>query len=49
MRVKERLKKLGMFSLRRRRLRGDMTEVFKMIQDGTDKVNMGKLFGVDEG
>ena len=28
----ERLKRLGMFSLRRRRLRGDMIEVFTMIQ-----------------
>ena len=39
----ERLKRLGMFSLRRRRLRGDMIEMFKMIQ-GIDKVNLGKLF-----
>ena len=39
----ERLKKLGMFSLRRRRLRGDMIEVFKMIR-GIDEVNLGKLF-----
>ena len=33
---KERLKRLGMFSLRCRRLRGNITEVFKMIQ-GIDK------------
>ena len=43
----ERLKRLGMFSLRRRRLRGDMIEVFKMIH-GIDKVNLGKLFCIDE-
>ena len=36
-----------MFSLRRRRLRGDMIEVFKMIQD-IEKVNLGKLFSMDE-
>ena len=36
-----------MFSLRRRRLRGDMIEVFKMI-NGTGKVNLGKLFCTDE-
>ena len=36
-----------MFSLRRRRLRGDMTEMFKMIH-GIDKVNLGKLFCTDE-
>ena len=36
-----------MFSLRRRRLRGDMIEVFKMIH-GIDKVNLGKLFCIDE-
>ena len=35
----ERLKRLGMFSLRRRRLGGYMIEVFKMIQ-GIDKVNL---------
>ena len=43
----ERLKRLGMFSLRRRRLRGYMIEVFKMIH-GIDKVNLGKLFCIDE-
>ena len=32
-----------MFSLRRRRLWGDMTEVFNMIH-GNDELNMGKLF-----
>ena len=36
-----------MFTLRRRRLRGDMIEVFKMIH-GNGKVNQGKLFCVDE-
>ena len=36
-----------MFSLRRRRLKGDMIEVFKMIH-GIDKVNLGKLFCIDE-
>ena len=39
----ERLKRLGMFSLRRRRLRGDMIEVFKMIQ-GIHKVNLKEAF-----
>ena len=43
----ERLKRLGMFSLRCRGLEGDMTELFKMIQD-IDKVNLGKLFIMDE-
>ena len=36
-----------MFSVRRGRLRGDMIEVFKMI-NGMDKVNLGKLFSIDE-
>ena len=36
-----------MFFLRWRRLRGDMIEVFKMIQ-GIDKVNLGKLFCIHE-
>ena len=40
---KERLKRLGMFSLKRRRLRGCMIEVLKMIQ-GIDKVNLGMFF-----
>ena len=43
----ERLKRLGMFSLRRRRLRGDIIEVFKMIRC-IDKVNLGKVFCIDE-
>ena len=43
----ERLKRLGMFSLRHRRLRGDMIEVFKVIH-GIDKVNLGKLFSMEE-
>ena len=41
----ERVKELGMFSLWRRRLRGDMIEVFKIIQ-GIDKENVGKFFFV---
>ena len=41
------MKRLGMFSQRHRRLRSDLIEVFKMIH-GTDKVNMGKLFYIDE-
>ena len=36
-----------MFSLRRKRLRGDMIEVSKMIQ-GIDRVNLGKLFCIEE-
>ena len=43
----ERLKRLGMFSLRRRRLRSDMTEVFKVVH-GMEKVNLGKLFCIDQ-
>ena len=43
----EKLKRLGMFSLRRRRLRGDMIEAFKMIHD-IDKVNLEKPFCIDE-
>ena len=43
----ERLQRLGMFSLRHRRLKGDMIEVFKMTQ-GIDKVNRGKLFFINE-
>ena len=41
------LKRLGMFSRRRRRLRVDMIEVFKMIH-GIDRVNLGKLLCIDE-
>ena len=36
----ERLKRLSMFSLRHKRFRGNMIEVFKMIH-GIDKVNIG--------
>ena len=36
-----------MFSARRRRLRGDMIEVFKMIH-GIGKVNLGELFCIEE-
>ena len=43
----ERLKRLDIFSLRHRRLRGDMIEVVKIIQN-IDKVNLGKLFCIDE-
>ena len=43
----ERLKRLGMFSLRRRRLRGDMIEMFKMIH-GMDKGNIRKVFCIVE-
>ena len=42
------MKKMGTFSLRHRKLRGDMNEVFNMIH-GIDKVNLRKLFGIDEG
>ena len=41
------VKRLGMFSLRCRRLRGDMIEVFKMI-NGMDEVYSRKLFWIDE-
>ena len=41
------MKSLGMFSLRRTRLRCDMIELFKMIHD-IDKVILGKLFCIDE-
>ena len=41
------MKRFGILSLRRRRLRGDMIEVLKMTH-GIDKVNLGKLFFIDE-
>ena len=42
---RERVKKLGMFSLSCRSLRGDIIEMFKKIH-GIGKVNLGKLFCV---
>ena len=41
------LKRLGMLSLRRSRLRSDMIAVFKMIY-GIDKINLEKRFYIDE-
>ena len=40
------LEKIGYVSLRRRKLMGDMIEVFKMIH-GIHKVNLGKPFYID--
>ena len=42
----KRLKRLTMFFLRRTSFRGDMTEVFKMIND-IDKVNIENIFCID--
>ena len=43
----ERLKRFGIFSLRQKKLKGDMNEWFKIIH-GIDKVNLKKLFCIDE-
>ena len=44
---KDRLKDLGMFSLRRRYIRGDMIEVYKMFE-GLDDLDINEFFEVDE-
>ena len=41
----ERLQHLGLFSLEKRHLRGDMIEMYKIMQ-GMDKVDRGKLFSL---
>ena len=44
----ERLQRLGLFSLEKRHLRGDVTETYKMMQ-GMDKVDRRKLFSQNRG
>ena len=39
----ERLKETGLYTLERRRLRGDMMEMFKIMK-GRDKTSVGELF-----